>query len=57
MPNKCMFCKESHLKGYRKCEITGQIKKHKCLESYVYCKHFKLSLYDRFKEWLDDIFY
>ena len=54
---KCIFCKKSHLKGYRKCEITGQIKKHECIEYYTYCKHFKLSLYERLKKWLDNILY
>lgn len=55
--HKCIFCKKSHLKGYRKCEITGQIKKHKCIEHSTHCKDFKLSLYDRFNEWLDNILY
>lgn len=52
---KCMFCKKSHLKGYRQCEITGQIKKHICLEHFCHCKDFKLGLYDRFIEWYNKV--
>ena len=54
---KCIFCKKSHLKGYRKCEITGQIKSYTCNENLQHCKHFQFSLYDRFKEWLYNIRY
>lgn len=53
---KCIFNKKHpNLKGYNKCEITGQIKKGEC---YFYnyrrppCPHFKTSLFDSFKNWL-----
>lgn len=56
---KCIFNKKSHIKGYRRCEITGQIMKGEC---YFYnyrkypCKYFKSSLFDRFLKWLTNKF-
>lgn len=56
---KCIFNKKSHLKGKRRCEITGQIMDSECYffgyDKYP-CKHFRMNLLDRFFAWLDDRF-
>lgn len=55
---KCIFNKKHTIKGYRKCEITGQIMQKHCYCDYGKppCKHFKESLFDRLWDWLEDKF-
>lgn len=55
---KCIFNKKHTIKGYRKCEITGQIMKSTCYHCYgkPTCKHFKESLFDRLWDWFEDKF-
>ena len=53
---KCIFDKKSHFKGYRKCEITGQIKKYRCYDGWSRfnrpCKYFKPNAWHKFINWL-----
>ena len=55
---KCIFNKKHTIKGYRKCEITGQIMKSTCYHCYGKppCKHFKKSLFDRLYDYFVDKF-
>ena len=47
---KCIFNKKHTIKGYRKCEITGQMLKSDCNHwaQKNTCKYYKQSLFDRF---------
>ena len=58
MPNKiCEFCKKHPtMKGYYRCEYTGQILKKECYSGYG-CKNYKTSLFYRFCEWLNEVDY
>ncbi len=53
---KCIFNKK-HTKHFNKCEITGQLMQSECYFYGKYpCKHFRMSLLDRFFMWLEDKF-
>lgn len=60
--HKCIFCKKHSIKGYYRCEITGQISKKLCtgytpteikFGNKNKCKNFQASLFNRFLEWAD----
>lgn len=57
---KCIFDKKSHLKGYRRCEITNQIKRYKCYDNAFKfrhpCKHLRVNFMHRFLYWLGEKF-
>ena len=55
---KCIFNKKHTIKGYRKCEITGQMLKSDCSHwaRKNTCKYYKQSLFDRLWDWFEDKF-
>lgn len=55
---RCIFDKKANMKGYRRCEITGQIKGGRCYYNFYKkpCKHFQMSLWNRFLYWLGSKF-
>lgn len=54
---KCIFDKKANIKGYYRCEITGQIKGCRCNDyRSKYCKYFKANIWHRFMGWLYDKF-
>ena len=55
---RCIFDKKANMKGYRRCEITGQIKGGRCYNGSLkkHCKHFQMSLFNRFLYWLGSKF-
>lgn len=63
MPNTtCVFCKKHPtMKGYYRCEYTGQILNGKCDSGYRCnhncCKNYKTDLFNRFCKWLNEVDY
>ncbi len=55
---RCIFDKKANIKGYRKCEITGQYKRYICYNNWSWfnrpCKYFKANIWNTFIHWLDD---
>lgn len=53
--SKCIFChKDPNMKGYYKCEITGQIRGYKCNNNE--CKHGRADTPTTLMNWFHKIF-